>query len=87
MNRLFKTISLSEFRPCQCGAFPPHVFQKVVLKLKINYIFIFTLLCGATKGFMKAFKVFIKPFKATQRCVKIKKLIFFSLCPGLGREG
>ena len=87
MNRLFKTISLSEFRPCQCGAFPPHVFQKVVLKLKINYIFIFTLLCGTTKGFMKAFKVFIKPFKATQRCVKIKKIFFFLFVRGRDEKG
>ena len=33
---------------------------------------IFTLLCGATKGFMRAFKGFIKPFEASQRSVKIK---------------
>ena len=39
---------------------------------KLNQIFIFTLLWGASKGFMKAFKVFIKPFEATQRSVKIK---------------
>ena len=26
------------------------------------------LLCGASKGFMKAYKVFIKPFEAPQRC-------------------
>ena len=28
---------------------------------KINLLFIFTLLCGVSKGFMKAFKAFIKP--------------------------
>ena len=39
---------------------------------KITYIFIFTLLCGAAKDFMKAFKAFIKPFEAPQRSVKIK---------------
>ena len=33
---------------------------------------IFTLLCGASKGFMKTFKAFIKPFEAPQRIVKIK---------------
>ena len=32
---------------------------------------IFTLLCGALKGFMKDFKVFIKP-EAPQGIVKIK---------------
>ena len=35
-------------------------------------IFIFTLLCGASKGLMKALKAFIKPFVAPQRSVKIK---------------
>ena len=39
---------------------------------KLSYIFIFTLLCGASKGFMKALKAFIKPFEAPQRSVKIK---------------
>ena len=33
---------------------------------KLSQIFIFTLLCGASKGFMKAFKAFIKPFEAPQ---------------------
>ena len=39
-----------------------------------NYIkiFIFTLLCGASKAFKKAFKAFTKPFEAPQRSVKIK---------------
>ena len=32
----------------------------------------FTLLCGASKGFMKVFKAFIKHFEAPQRGVKIK---------------
>ena len=39
---------------------------------KLTYIFIFTFLCGASKGFMKALKTFIKPFEAPQRSVKIK---------------
>ena len=30
----------------------------------------FTLLCGVSKGFMKAFKAFIKPFEIPQRSVK-----------------
>ena len=41
-------------------------------EIKIKLIFFFTLLCGASKGLMKAFKVFIKPFKAPQRRVQIK---------------
>ena len=36
---------------------------------KLTQIFIFTLLCGASTGFTKAF---IKPFEAPQRNVKIK---------------
>ena len=42
---------------------------------KLSQIFIFTLLCGASKGFMKALKAlkaFIKPFEAPQRSEKIK---------------
>ena len=54
---------------------------------KLSQIFIFTLLCGASKGFMKAFKAFIKPFDTPQRSVKIKLTLIFSLRPGLGREG
>ena len=42
-------------------------------------MFVSTLLCGAAKGFMKAFETFIKPFEAPQRSVKIKiQLNFFS---------
>ena len=39
---------------------------------KLTQIFIFTLLCGALKGFMKALKAFIKPFEVPQRSVKTK---------------
>ena len=35
-------------------------------------MFISTLLCGASKGFMKAFKAFVKSLEAPQRSVKIK---------------
>ena len=35
-------------------------------------MFTFILLCAASKGFMKAFKAFIKPSEAQQRSVKIK---------------
>ena len=39
---------------------------------KLTKIFFFTLLCDASKGFMKALKAFIKPFEAPQRSVKKK---------------
>ena len=38
---------------------------------KLTFIFILILLCGASKGFMEAFKAFIKSFEAPQS-VKIK---------------
>ena len=41
---------------------------------KLSLIFILTLLCGGSKGFMKAFKAFVKPLEASQRSVKIKIL-------------
>ena len=41
-------------------------------KKKITLIVIFALLCGASKGFIKAFKAFMKPFEVSQRSVKIK---------------
>ena len=37
----------------------------------------FTLLCSASKGFMKAFKGFIKPFEAPQKSVKMKVQVNF----------
>ena len=40
----------------------------------LHCIFISTLLCGASTGFIKAFKAFIKPFEAPQRSMKIKNL-------------
>ena len=39
---------------------------------KLSQIFIFTLLLGASKGFMKACKAFIKPLETPQISVKIK---------------
>ena len=38
---------------------------------KLTKIFIFTLLCDASRGFMKTLNAFIKPFEAPQRSVKI----------------
>ena len=51
---------------------------------KLTEIFIFTLLCGASKGFMNALKTFIKPFEARQRSVKIKIQLNFFSSSGIG---
>ena len=62
------------FKSDQSLAFPVRSRSK---RKNSSEIFIFTLLCGASKGFMETFKVFIKPFEALQKSVKIKiKLIF-----------
>ena len=45
--------------------------------------FIFTPLCGASKGFMKGWKVFKKPFEAPQRSGKIKTSIKFFFLSGI----
>ena len=55
------------------------------IKIKINLNFIFTLLFGASKGFMKDLKAFIKSFEAPQRSVQIKFSVkFFFLRQGIG---
>ena len=61
--------------------FPSRGFLKVLSKLKLSESFIFTLLRGA-------FKAFIKPFEAPQKSMKIKiSLNFFSSSRiGAGRE-
>ena len=38
----------------------------------LSKIFISHLFCGASKGFTKAFKAFMKPFEEHQRSAKIK---------------
>ena len=40
--------------------------------IKIKNLFIFTLLLGVSKCFMKALKAFTKPFEAPQRSGKMK---------------
>ena len=42
------------------------------IKMKICLIFIFTLLCGNSNGFMKALNAFLKRFEAPQRSAKLK---------------
>ena len=39
---------------------------------KINVSFYFCIVCGPSKGFIKALKAFTKPLEAPQRSVKIK---------------
>ena len=41
---------------------PTLCISESCIEIKITYFFLFTLRCGASKGFMKAFKAFIKPF-------------------------
>ena len=45
---------------------------------------LFSLLCCASKGFMKALKAFIKPFEAHQRSLKIKIWVNFLLLFEIG---
>ena len=45
------------------------------------------LLCGASKGFMKAFKGFIRLFEAPQSSAEIRQKLIISVCLGSGREG
>ena len=42
---------------------------------KLTSLFIFTLLYGASKGFMKVLKAFVKPFEVPQESVKINIFI------------
>ena len=44
-----------------------HLMIYVIKLTRSSQTFIFTLLCGASKGFMNALKAFIKPFEAPQR--------------------
>ena len=42
-------------------------------------MFVSTLLCGASKGIMKAFKAFIKPFEAQQKIKSENNNFIFTL--------
>ena len=48
---------------------PTPYISESCIQIKINLNFYFTLLSGASEGYMKAF---IKPFEAPHRSVKIK---------------
>ena len=47
-------------------------------------MFIFILLCGASKGFMKAFKSFIRLFEAPQSSAEIKTEVNYFCLSGIG---
>ena len=55
----------------------------ICIKIKINLNCYFHIY-GASKGFMKGFKAFIKPFEAPGRCVKIKIEVDFSSSSEIG---
>ena len=60
----------------------PLISESCIKIIKLN--FFFTLLCDASKSFMKALKTFIKPFEAPQRRVKIKIQVNFFPFSGIG---
>ena len=73
----FETVGRRKIIPSLCFklflTLPAHCISESSAKTKINLNFIFTLLCGISKGFhKKTLKAFIKPFEAPQRSVKIK---------------
>ena len=49
---------------------PAPCISESYIKEKLTYIFIFTFLCGISKGALKDLKAFIKPFEAPQRILK-----------------
>ena len=65
------TFNISRVQNTSFNPSRPEDFQKVVLREKSTEVFIFTLLWGTSKGFMKT-KAIIKPFEAPQRSLKIK---------------
>ena len=56
---------------------PAACISESCIEIKLNLNFIFTLLGGASKGFKKALKAFIKLSEAPRRSVKIKIEINF----------
>ena len=60
------------FKLCQILTLPAPYISGSCIKIKTNVNFYFTLLCGASKGFMKSLEAFKKPFEALQRMEKTK---------------
>ena len=55
---------------------------------KLRQVFIFTLLCGAPIGLMKALKAFVKPFEAPERTEnKIHLNFYFNATFRNARDG
>ena len=83
INRQFiiLTVHVDRKNPRQSGSIANRIITPPVPipddERKLTQFFIFTLLCDASKGFMKALKAFIKPFERPQRSVKIKIQINF----------
>ena len=48
--------------------------SKSCIKIKINGKFLFSILCGVSKGFMKTLNAFVKPFEAPQKKRENKNL-------------
>ena len=67
------------FYPCHATH-----FRKFYWKKKLTAVLIFKLLCVATKGFMKTFKAFIKPFQTSQRSATINITVNFLSPSGIG---
>ena len=63
------------------------VSRTVDSQRQLTYIFIFTFPCDAAKGFIKAFKAFVKSFEAPERSVKIKISLIFTFYPEVGQKG
>ena len=62
---------------------PAPCISESFVKMEINLIFFFALVCAVWKGFMKPFNAFIKPFEAPQRSVKIKNQVNFLSSSGI----
>ena len=74
LNFLIWSTFLSLLRDCHTRLLNLNVpyISGSCIEIKIRLNFYFHTSFGASKGFMKALKAFIKPFEAPQRSVKIK---------------
>ena len=65
VSSMFRVFLPSLTLPAQC-------ISENFIKIKLTYIYIFTLLYGVSKCFTKAFQAFMKPFEVPQGSLKIK---------------
>ena len=83
MNSLCSCIhSNSSFFPVFFSCSQPIHFRELYQNKNWLGIFIFTLLCGASKRFLKVLKAFIKPSEAPQKVLKWKFKSISSLRSG-----